>query len=335
MAINFPTSLDTFPSAATLASQTLATTPHSTLHGDLGAALAAVEAKLGVDDSAVTTSLDYQTNRPQAPSGRLTLTTAVPVTTSDVTGASTVYFTPYQGNSVALYNTTATKWFRYTFAEISASLSGLTANIPTDVFGYWTGSAVALELVNWTNGTTRATALTTQDGVRVKSGDATRLYLGTVCGSGSGTCEDSAAKRLVHNYYNQVWRRVVAMESTPSWTYTTQAYRPINNNTANRIQLVSGTGEGMADLLCVGTSNSSVGGTVFSGIGADSTTGNNSNFQTSFSLANVTLSAFAGARVQVPVGYHYYQGLEYGGGSGTQTWYGSGQTAGILGSWWA
>lgn len=59
MATNFPaTSLDTFPSAATLAAETLATNPHSSLHGDLGDSVAALEAKVGINASAVTTSVD-------------------------------------------------------------------------------------------------------------------------------------------------------------------------------------------------------------------------------------------------------------------------------------
>ena len=40
---NFPTSPDAFPAAATLAGHTLSSDPHSTLHGNLGDALAAVE----------------------------------------------------------------------------------------------------------------------------------------------------------------------------------------------------------------------------------------------------------------------------------------------------
>jgi hypothetical protein len=56
---NFPTALDTFPSAATLASHTLQSDPHSTLHGNLGDALAALEAKVGVDGSSVPSSLDF------------------------------------------------------------------------------------------------------------------------------------------------------------------------------------------------------------------------------------------------------------------------------------
>jgi hypothetical protein len=56
---NFPTALDTFPSAAVLAANTLNTDPHSALHGNLGDALAALEAKVGVDGSSVPSSLDY------------------------------------------------------------------------------------------------------------------------------------------------------------------------------------------------------------------------------------------------------------------------------------
>lgn len=58
MTTAFPTGLDTFPSAATLAAHDLSTDPHSTLHGNLGDALAAVEAKVGIDSSGVTTTLD-------------------------------------------------------------------------------------------------------------------------------------------------------------------------------------------------------------------------------------------------------------------------------------
>lgn len=57
--VSFPTSLPTFPSAATLAGHNLSTDPHSTLHGNLGDELAAVAAKVGIDGSAVTTALDW------------------------------------------------------------------------------------------------------------------------------------------------------------------------------------------------------------------------------------------------------------------------------------
>jgi hypothetical protein len=56
---NFPAALDSFPSAVALAANTLNTDPHSVLHGNIGDALAALEAKVGVDGSSVPSSLDY------------------------------------------------------------------------------------------------------------------------------------------------------------------------------------------------------------------------------------------------------------------------------------
>lgn len=328
MATNFPTSLDAFPAAATLATHTLGTDPHSTLHGNLGDALAAVQAKVGVDASAVPASLDYQVKRAGLVCGRLTLTSGTPVTAGDVTGATTAYFTPYQGNSAALYDPGSGKWLRYTFAEASVSLSGLTNLVPADVFGHWTGSALGLEVVNWTNGTTRATALATQDGVYVKSGDATRLYLGTVCGSGSGTCEDSVLRRFVYNNYNRALRKLAVVESTNNWTYNTAVTRPLNGSTANRVQVVSGTGEDLAEILAVvqltANSTGSIAGYV--GIGLDSTTTFTIDFGSHASVSNgVYDTPFVILRNNTPVGFHYYQALEYGAGTAdTMTWFGQG-----------
>ncbi len=61
MTINYPTSLDTF--FRPLPANTLGTTPHSTLHGDERSALEALEAKVGIDSSAVSTSLDYKVGK--------------------------------------------------------------------------------------------------------------------------------------------------------------------------------------------------------------------------------------------------------------------------------
>lgn len=321
MATNFPTSLDTFPSAATLATHQLSTDPHSALHGNLGDSVAALEAKVGVDGSAVVTSLDYLAKRPQAPNGRLTLTTAVPITTADVTAAGTVYYTPYNGNSISLYDTTATKWFRRTFAEVSASLSGLTSLLPADVFAYLSAGTLTLEVLNWTNGTTRATALALQDGVWVKSGDATRLYLGTVCGSGAGTCDDSNAKRLVSNCFNRTSRAVKALEGGTTWTYGTQAFRPFNNDDLARFHYVSGLGDTVVDIVASGRSESTIAAARYVGLGIGSTTVDGSDCQGQ-TAANFLTNITATWRGYQPAGYQYYQPLEYGSGSGTQTWYG-------------
>ena len=52
--------------------------------------------------------------------GRLTLTSATPVTTSDVTAATTLYYALYTGDLISIYN--GTTWRPYAFTELSVAL---------------------------------------------------------------------------------------------------------------------------------------------------------------------------------------------------------------------
>lgn len=63
---------------------------------------------------------------------RLTLTTATPVTTSDVTAATTIYLTPYLSNEIAIYG--GASWAIYTSAEVSIALGTLTSGKNYDIF---------------------------------------------------------------------------------------------------------------------------------------------------------------------------------------------------------
>lgn len=100
--MSFPTTLDSFPSAATLSSHTLATDKHSDLHGALGAAIAALQVKVGIDSSADTNSLDYK-----AAHAVLSFNSrvgAVTLSSGDVTGA--LGYTPaVSGSGVTTFNT--------------------------------------------------------------------------------------------------------------------------------------------------------------------------------------------------------------------------------------
>ena len=60
MATNFPTSLDAFTNPTS--TDTLDSPPHDTQHADANDAIEALQAKVGVDGSAVTSSLDYKLN---------------------------------------------------------------------------------------------------------------------------------------------------------------------------------------------------------------------------------------------------------------------------------
>lgn len=173
--------------------------------------------------------------------GRLTLTTGVPVTVAAVTAAATVYFTPYKGDRIALYNTDG-GWVFYTFTERSLSLAAYTANKNYDIWLYLNAGTLTLDSTVWTDDTTRATALTTQNGIYVKTGDATRRYLGTIRITGTiGQTEDSLTKRYVWNYYNRVLRHLYSGDAT-GHSYTSATYRYWNNATT-QIQFVIGVSE--------------------------------------------------------------------------------------------
>lgn len=174
--------------------------------------------------------------------GRLTLTSGTAITTSDVLAAVNVFFTPFRGNTIGLFD--GTIWQPITFTEQTLSIAGFTNNLPFDVWGRISAGALAIDSTAWTNTTTRATALATQNGVLVKSGDATRRYLGTFCTTGVvGQTEDSFAKRFCWNYYNRVRRAMRVVEATDSWAYSTAAYRQANGSTANQIAFVVGVAE--------------------------------------------------------------------------------------------
>lgn len=258
--------------------------------------------------------------------GRLTLTTGTPITTADVTAATTLYFTPYQGNRIALFD--GTFWTLRAFAEISIAVPASTSQM-YDVWVFDNAGTIALELLAWTNDTTRATALTTQDGIFVKTGATTRRYVGSFrTTTVSGQTEDSAAKRYVWNYYNRSRRPLARTESTASWTYSTATIRQANGAAANQVEMVIGVQESTMDLTLSGmpvVNNSGAATALNIGIGEDST----STFAVlsyfgSTGSAAVTNYISAVKLVKYPaIGRHFYSWNEYSAANATTTWYGN------------
>jgi len=163
------------------------------------------------------------------PGGRLTLTSGTPVTTSDVTGATTIYYTPHMSNIIPLWD--GTSWRNVKFTEKSLSLGTLTNNNGYDIFGYLSSGDLAIELLAWSSSTSRATNISLQDGKYCKSGDHTRLYLGSFLTSSTTTTADSVTDRLVWNMYNQVPKQWAVVLSTYH-IYTTPTIRYFNNVTS-------------------------------------------------------------------------------------------------------
>lgn len=255
--------------------------------------------------------------------GRLTLTTAVPVTSADVTAATTLFFTPYQGNLLWLFD--GNRWLPIPFAEISIAVPATTSQM-YDVFAYSNAGAATLELLAWTNDTTRATALTTQNGVYVKTGATTRRYLGSFrTTTVSGQTEDSATKRYVWNYYNRMRRPLVRIETTASWTYTTDTWRQANAAAANQVEVVIGLQEATLQLGVTGAaSNGGAGVNIGVALGEDSTTtpaiGVGGSKQNAVGGISDILPFTLSPRLTA-IGRHFYAWLERSQASGTTTWY--------------
>ena len=268
---------------------------------------------------------------------RLTLTSATPVTTSDVTGATTIYCTPYKGKYIDLYDGVGT-WARYASAEFSLALGTLTSGKPYDVFCYANAGVPTLEFLAWTSDLVRATALVYQDGVLVKSGATTRRYLGTFYTTSTTQTEDSIGKRYLWNYYNRVVRSMKAVDTTNTWTYTTATWRQANANTANQLNFVCGVAEDSVESSVYGKfTNSSSAGYCEVGIGLNSTSANSAQIICAAqSVATADIGTSAHYRGTVSAGRNFLAWLEQSVALGTTTWRGDdGSTEiqfGIIGS---
>lgn len=256
--------------------------------------------------------------------GRLTLESGVPISTTDQTAKTTMYFTPYRGNRIALFD--GTYWALYTFTQRELALGTLTDDLPYDVFIYNNSGTLMLEFTAWTNATTRATALTTQDGVYVKTGATTRRYLGTFRTETTTTTEDSLAKRFLWNYYNRVPRTLLVRETTDTWTYTTATYQQARGQASNQLAVVVGVAEVPITVeVRAQASNTNTGVNPIVAIGEDSATTKATLCLTSFTridAAGQLSGPVATLKTYPAIGYHFYAWLEQSTAAGTTTWYG-------------
>lgn len=273
--------------------------------------------------------------------GRLTLTTATPITTADVTAATTLYYALYVGNRIALY--TGTAWLDFAIAELSIAVPATTDQM-YDVFVDYNSGTPALALTAWTNDTTRATALTTQDGVYVLTGSTGKRYVGSFRTTGvSGQTEDSFAKRFVWNYYHRAARAMRVLEGTNSWNYSTAAFHQANASTANQLAIVVGVSEDAIEASVQGAVSNSAGSAAAAvAIGLDATnasaTGCLMGRTNAVGAAGSIVPSSASLRTVPAIGYHFLAWLEYDAtGAGTTTWYGDNGSvnlqAGIHGMW--
>lgn len=248
--------------------------------------------------------------------GRLTLESGVPVSTSDQTSKTSVYFTPYNGNRISVYD--GTRWNFYSFSELTLALGTITSGKQYDIFIYDNSGTLTLELsAAWTNDTTRADALALQDGIYCKSGALTRRHLGTIRTTSTTTTEDSGGgsttqvggKRFCWNRYNQVRRSLSVIDTTDSWTCSSTTYRQANGASGNKVEFINGDVVDVACDVILSCYMSNNGPKIQVAVGVDSTTVASGLHGEGLGNA-ITLSLSGSYRGFLAAGYHYLAWLE-------------------------
>lgn len=268
------------------------------------------------------------------PGGRLTLTTATPVMTTDTTG-TTLYYTPHLHGNVPIYS--GTEWELFTFTELSITNAGLAVDTNYDVYVYDNSGTPALILSAWTNATTPADTLVRQDGIWVKSGDTGKTFVGVVrtwdnstvptfaWQPNGGVVNSRVARLFVWNCYHRVQGWFKVYDSTSSWVYATSTWRYEDNNANNRIDFVQRFNDRQV-WLTKGTRTG--GGSAYNGFGLDGTT---PQTNPDISGQGIATGGFYTTTEQIllGVGYHYLAVLEYMTGAST-TFYGSAGVSGFF-----
>jgi hypothetical protein len=276
--------------------------------------------------------------------GRLTLTTAVSILTSDVTASTTIYYTPDQNDLIAIPYSNG--WDLAQFSELSQlttdatkSPAAVAASSCYDLF-VWNdaGTIRCTRGPAWTNDTTRSagTGLTLVNGILVNTlsitnGPAALMgrYVGSVrsnagstidCLFGGTAAGGSQAWIGIWNKDNRVPAGCMVSDSTASWTYNSQTFQSKNASNANRISMMRG--QNYDAVFAVNNVNGNSGNSAASiaGIGLDATNALASRASEGSSYGdNVGVqSTMAAIYIGNPgTGFHFLQAIERANNAGT------------------
>jgi len=196
---------------------------------------------------------------------------------TETSSVGTLYLHPHSSPFLPLWD--GTGWVACLLtSSISLALSGLTGGKPYDVFVH-DASSPTLEFVAWTNDTTRATAVTKQDGLWCKSGDKGRLYVGSFYAITSNATADQASQRYVYSAYNRIRRNCEFSIGTysdnnaiTSFSVTNTSYAALNGGTNVTMEWMDGLGEECVDIRLHVFGDSPTGGAMNIGLTYDHAT---------------------------------------------------------------
>lgn len=229
---------------------------------------------LSADIATVSASLQNIVSIPQ---GRLTPTTATPIISTGVTAGTAVYYTPYIGNLIPIYD--GTQFNATEFAELTLTLSA--SHLASQIYDVWVWEEVDVVTIGtgpaWTVATagscargtgagttelvrtnglwTNANSLTTRNGATTYTVDATKAtYVGSIFMDGTNgqiSCLPAwgqSRKWAIWNAYNRALIALQCGDSTASWTYATATFRSSNGDANNKLTIFSGLAEDVVDL---------------------------------------------------------------------------------------
>jgi len=218
------------------------------------------------------------TNIYTLPQGRLTLNSNTPVMTADATAQTSVYYTPYQGNIVPIYDGTNTQ--SYTFSQLTMALSttNQTSGNIYDLFIFLNSSVVTIGAgPAWSSSSSRGTGAgttelqqtnglwTNKNSITLTNGSSSyssisagqATYVGSVYMTANGqtgmqftpAAASGGSNNILglYNAYNRINTKSVEQESTSSWTYSSSTVRAANNSSSNKISFVDGLQQSFID----------------------------------------------------------------------------------------
>ncbi len=211
------------------------------------------------------------------PQGYLTLTSLTPIIASSVTAATAVYYTPFVGNLIPIYN--GTRFVNYEFSELTLTLASQHAiNTIYDVFVFlnsnvvtigtgpaWSVSTAGSGARGTGAGTTQLTRvnglLTNTVAITARNSSTTysvgvnaATYVGSIFIDGTAGQITShvgfgqSRKWGVWNAYNRMPINLIAGDAGGSWNYNSTTRRASNGNSANSLTVFTGLAEEISDL---------------------------------------------------------------------------------------
>jgi hypothetical protein len=231
---------------------------------------------------------------PSGSSGRLTLSSGVPVMTSTVAGATTVYFTPYKGNAVPVTTDSGSTYPLTTFSQLSQTTTDATkspaavaASSVYDMFVWYDSGTTTLRCTRgpaWSSGTSRGTGAGTSElqlvnGYYVNKNAITNgpganlgTYVGSIASNASSTIDwiiggsgsgGVAGFLGVWNNYNRLSAVATTTDSGATYTYSTNTPRQARASAGNQISFVCGLAEdSVSGVVQAATSSTSTGASV-------------------------------------------------------------------------